>query len=43
LDLTTRDGKEAMKTELAEIEVLMDKLAKSKNRREKRRLLAMYN
>lgn len=43
MDLTTRDKKEAMKNELAEIEVLIDKISKSKNRREKRRLLAIYN
>jgi len=32
-----------MKNELAEIEILMTKIATSKNRREKRRLLAVYN
>ena len=41
--VTGREGKEAIKNELAEIEILMNKLAVSKNRRERRRLLAMYN
>jgi hypothetical protein len=40
---TGREEKEAIKNELAEIEILIDKLAVSKNRRERRRLLAMYN
>jgi hypothetical protein len=38
-----RDKKEGIKHELAEIEILIDKLGKSKNRKEKRRLLAIFN
>jgi hypothetical protein len=38
-----RENKEVIKNELAEIEILIDKLATSKNRKEKRRLLAMFN
>ena len=41
--ITGREGKDEIKNELAEIEILMEKLANSKNRKEKRRLMAIYN
>ena len=42
-EVSDREGKEIMKNELAEIELLIEKLALTKNRKEKRRLLAIYN
>ncbi len=42
-EVSEREGKELMKNELDEIELLIEKLALTKNRKEKRRLLAIYN